>query len=199
MRWALAQIEPPAEEPVSLDEAKLHLRVDGDEDDAWINRAISAAREYCEDAQGRAFVSRKLRLSLERWPCGRSIHLPRPPLQSIEAVTYMPADGTTKTLDPSLYVVDAASEPGAIHLNSDASWPSEKLAPGMPIRIEFRAGYGAAPSVPERVKQAMLLLVGHWYENREAVVVGAVGRSIELAVEALLSQERFWYSGPEVA
>src|SRR5690606_1240366 len=112
---------------------------------------------------------------------------------------YTLADGTVETLDESWYIVDTDSEPGAIHLAPGVSWPSGQLMPGMPIRIEYTAGYGAAEKVPERVKQAMLLLIAHWYENREAVVVGAVGRSVELAVDALLGQDRFWYSGPEAA
>lgn len=197
MRWALQELEAPTEEPVTLADAKLHLRVDGDEENTWIERAIRAAREYCEETQQRAYVSRRFRLSLERWPCGRTIYLPRPPLQAVEAVSYTRADGTVETLDPSLYVVDAASEPGAIHLAPDASWPTEQLAPGMPIRVEFLAGYGTVGDVPERVTQAILLLVGHWYEHRETVLVGAISRSLEFAVEALLWQDRFWYSGPE--
>jgi len=197
MRWALQELEAPTEEPVTLADAKLHLRVDGDEENTWIERAIRAAREFCEETQQRAYVSRRFRMSLERWPCGRIIVLPKPPLQSVEVITYILADGTVETLGPSQYVVDAASEPGTIYLAPGASWPAGQLAPGMPIRVEFTAGYGAAAAVPERVKQAILLLVGHWYENRETVLVGSISRSLEFAVEALLWQDRFWYSGPE--
>lgn len=197
MRWFVVEIQSPTEDPVAVADARLHLRVDGDEDNGWIQRAIRAAREYCEETQQRAYASRRFRLSLERWPCGRTIYLPRPPLQAVEAVSYTRADGTVETLDPTLYVVDAASEPGAIHLALDASWPTEQLAPGMPICVEFLAGCGTVEDVPERVKQAILLLVGHWYENRETVLVGSISRSLEFAVEALLWQDRFWYSGPE--
>ena len=116
MRWALQHIDHPSEEPVTLQEAKAHLRVDGPEQDQWITKAIAAAREFCETFQGRAYITQRLALSLERWPCGRSIYLPRPPLQSVEAVTYTLADGTVQTFDSALYVVDTTAEPGAIHL-----------------------------------------------------------------------------------
>lgn len=197
MRWALQHIDHPSEEPVTLQEAKAHLRVDDTEQDAWITRAMTAAREFCETFQGRSYTTQRLALSLERWPSGRSIYLPRPPLQSVEAVAYTLADGTPRTLDPSLYIVDTASEPGAIHLRPGASWPSDPLDAGLPIRVEFTAGYGAADKVPLRAVQAILLLVGHWYESRETVVIGTISRELEFTVQALLWQERMWYPGPD--
>src|SRR5690606_16988288 len=197
MRWSLREVVAPVVEPVALEDAKIHLRVDGDEEDAWIRRAIVAAREYCEDFQGRAYTSRTLRLGLERWPSGRAIYLPKPPLQAVEAITYTLADGTQHTMDPSLYVVDADAEPGVIHLRPEAWWPSGPLQPGLPIRVAYTAGYGDADSVPMSVRQAILLLVGHWYEHREAVVVGSLSRQLEFAVATLLWPERVWYPGPD--
>ncbi len=197
MRWALQHIDHPSEEPVTLQEAKAHLRVDDPEQDQWITEAIAAAREFCETFQGRAYVTQRLALSLERWPCGRSIYLPRPPLQSVEAVTYTLADGTVQTFDSALYVVDTAAEPGAIHLRPSVSWPAEHLGAGLPVRVEFTAGYGTASAVPLRAVQAILLLVGHWYESRETVVVGMISRELEFTVQALLWQERAWYAGPD--
>jgi len=195
MRWSLREVVAPVVEPVALEDAKIHLRVDGDEEDAWIRRAIVAAREFCETFQGRAYIPRTFRLGLERFPSGRSIYLPRPPLQSVAGITYTLADGTEKTLDPALYLVETTSEPGAIHLRPGASWPGVTLAPGLPVQVEFTAGY-APDAVPKRAVQAILLLVGAWYENREAVAVGSVPRELAFAVEALLWQDRAFYPGP---
>lgn len=196
MRWAVAVTTPPAEEPVTLAEAKKHLRVTDAEQDTWISMAITAAREYAETFQGRAYITQQLRLSLQRWPAGGAIYLPRPPLQSVESVTYILEGGTAQTLDPATYVVEAASEPGAVILKAGLSWPGDTLRPGLPVRVDYTAGYGAAAAVPTRAVQAMLLLIGEWFEHRESVVVGAVTRTLEFAVEALLYQDRFWYSGP---
>lgn len=197
MRWALTELEPPADEPVSVAEAKVHIRFEEDSEDALIGRLIKAAREYAERHQNRTFITRRWRLSLERFPSGRTIYLPRPPLQSVEAITYMLADGTMETLDPTLYVVDTESEPGAVHLLPGVSWPGAPLGPGMPVRVDFKAGYGDPASGPGSVVQAMLLLVAHWFENREAVTVGVTSQPVAFAVEALLNPDRVWYSGPE--
>lgn len=197
MEWAVRELAPPTEEPITLEEAKIHLREDGTEQDGWITRTITAAREFCETFQGRAYIPRTFRLGLERFPAGRSIYLPRPPLQSVAGITYTLADGTEKTLDPALYLVETTSEPGAIHLRPGASWPGATLAPGLPVQVEFTAGYSSSSAVPRRVVQAQLLLIGHWFENREAEAVGIIPRQLSFAVEALLWQERAFYPGPD--
>lgn len=198
MRWSLLEVAGPEKEPVTLDEVKAHLHLDGDAEDGWLKGAIAAARQYAEGFQGRTYTTRMLRLSLERWPRCGAIYLPRPPLQSVESVTYTLEDGIEQTLDPSLYIVDTTSEPGAIHLHPGASWPSEPLRPGLPVTIEYTAGYGEPEAVPAQVRHSLLLLIGHWFANREAVVVGTVTRELEFTTEALLYPERVFYSGPEV-
>lgn len=197
MRWALTVITPPAEEPVTLAEAKLHLKVDTTDEDARIAALVRAAREWCEQFQARAFVTQQLRLHLPRFPSGRLIWLPRPPLVSVQAVRYVLEDGTQQTFPAASYLAATASEPGAVVLAPDASWPSDSLQPGVPVTVDYTAGYGGPTAVPERVRQAMLLLIGHWFENREATTVGAVSRALEFSVEALLWPERVFYSGPE--
>ena len=203
MDWALTVLVPPAEEPVSLAEAKLHLRVDHPDEDARITALIKAAREWCEAFQARAYCTQTLRLHMERWPrpCGRSngrlIWLPRPPLQAVQAIRYTLADGTQRTLPTSSYAVQTASQPGAVVLVPGADWPSEPLAPGLPVTVDYVAGYGGPTAVPERVKQAMLLLIGHWHENPSAVITGTISRALEFSTEALLWQERVFYAGPE--
>ncbi len=199
MQWALTVVQPPAAEPVSLAEAKAHLRVDDDSQDAYIAALITAAREWCEQFQGRAYITQKLRLHLETWPSGRRILLPRPPLVSVESVSYRNDEGQTIVFDPSAYRVDTASEPGAIVLAPDRYWPGEMLDEGMPITIDFTAGYGAdATSVPQRVRQAVLLYVGFLFENR-GDSLGQVGlpKAVRDAIEALLWPDRAWYPGPE--
>ena len=180
----------PAAEPVSVIEAKEHLRVDIGDDDTLIEALITAAREYVEQGSRRALVTQTWRLNLDQFPAGPEIELPRPPLQSVTSVTYRDSDGTTNTLSSSIYEVDTDSTPGRIRLAYGEDWPSDTLAETNPVRITFVAGYGDADDVPRRWKQAILLLVGHWYENREATISGTIPRSIPFAVESLINLDR---------
>ena len=199
MQWALTVVQPPTVEPVTLDEAKAHLRVTDSAQDSYIQALIRAAREWCEQFQGRAYIQQRLRLQLETWPSGRRIVLPRPPLVSVESVSYRNDEGHVIVFDPSAYRVDTASEPGAIVLAPDRGWPGEMLDEGLPIQVDFTAGYGAdAAAVPQRVRQAVLLYVAFLFENR-GDSLGQVGlpKAVRDAIEALLWPDRVWYPGPE--
>ena len=198
MRWAHTVMQPPALEPVSLDEAKAHLRVTSADEDAYIASLITAAREWCEGFQQRAYVTQTRKLVLDRFPGGCAIYLPRPPLQSVTSIVYTDSEGAQYTVDADSYIVDTDAEPGRIVLAYGASWPSVTLRPAAGVEITYVAGYGDASDVPQKVKQAMLLLVGHWYEQREAVLVGSISKEIEFAVHSLLWQDRVFYGSPEV-
>lgn len=179
----------PVTEPVSLIEAKTHCRVDIDEDDThFTNVLIPAARRYVESVSRRSFITQTWRLSLDDWPHGDEIQLPRPPLVSVSSVVYKDQDGNSTTWASSNYIVDTDSEPGRVKLTYNNTWPSETLYPALPVQITYVAGYGDADDVPEEYKQAILLLIGHWYENREAI--GTVGQPIALAVESLIWVDR---------
>ena len=190
----LVRTVEPAAEPVSTAEAKDHVRVDISDDDALIGALIATAREYVEEASRRALVTQTWRFSLEAWPETDTIELPRAPLQSVTTFSYTDEDGNSTTLvEGTDYEVDAESEPGKVVLAANQSWPWVDLHPKTPIQITYVAGYGDASDVPQRWKQAVLLLVGHWYENRElAVVSGAVPKEIPFAVESLINLDRVW-------
>lgn len=185
-------VTAPAEEPVTLDEAKDHLRVDGTDEDALIMGYIKAARRQCELISRRAFVTQTWELALEGWPnCGYLV-LGNPPLQSVVSVTYIDSAGVTHTMTSGDYVVDTLSEPGRLLLGYGKVWPTVTLQPGPAIRVRYVAGYGMPVAVPETYKQAIKLLIGHYYENREAIVIqaGAVATQVPMAVDALLMTER---------
>jgi uncharacterized phiE125 gp8 family phage protein len=179
-------VTPPAEEPVSLAEAKAHLRVDHDAEDTLISMLIGAAREYVEQGAARALMPQTWRLSLESLPGGRCpIELPLPPLRSVESITYQDDDGAEQTLDDALYLVDTDDEPGKVLPVYDGEWPDGRCDVNA-VKVTYIAGYEDADHVPKRAKQAILLLVGHWFENREAV--GTAGRELEMAVTNLMGQ-----------
>ena len=188
----LVMLTGPAEEPVSVEEAKLHLRVSTAADDALISSLITAAREYVESHLRRALVTQVWDLYLDGFPAGEEIELAMPPLRAVESVTFFRDDGTSGVMSSLEYMVDAVGEPGAVVLAKGAGWPTVELRPRNGVRVRFEAGYGGAGDVPEGIRQAIKLLVGGLYENREEVIV-AQGVSIGVlpfGVKALLSQFR---------
>jgi uncharacterized phiE125 gp8 family phage protein len=180
---------PPAVEPVTAAEAKLHCRIDTDADDTLIASLIKAAREYCEGFQRRAYITQIWELWLDAFPVVDFIEIPRPPLQTIASIKYYDTGGLEAPFED--FFADINQEPGRAVLNYGKSWPSITLKPASGVKITFTAGYGsAAAAVPQKVKQAILLLVGAWYEQREDFVLASQPLLIPKGVEALLWQER---------
>jgi len=177
----------PSTEPITLAEAKLHLRVTSTVDDDLINSLIQTAREYCELIAGRAYITQSITLKMDYFV--ESLELPRPPLISVTSVKYVDTAGDTQTLSSTYYTVDTVSEPGRLLLAYNKSWPTIRSVQ-QAVEVIFAAGYGDASSVPERVKSAMKLLIGHWYENREQVVVGTINKELDMAVKSLLAVDR---------
>ena len=170
MRYrSLKRLTAPGVEPVTLAEAKSHCRVDIDTDDSLITGFITAARELCEDYLDRALVTQQYVMRLDQFP--PEIEVPRPPMSgsgttTAVVVTYTLNDtGATATLSTSEYRVDRDSTPGAIRNLYGGTWPSNRDDQNS-ISVTWWAGYGAAASVPQRVKNAILMTVLELYEKR---------------------------------
>lgn len=191
-QWRL--VTAPTVEPVTLEEAKLHLRVDALDEDSLIVGLIVAARTRLEEHCERAFVTQTWRLSLSEFPALRAIGLPRPALQAITSITYSDADNVSTTFAAANYVVVTDAEPGLVVLASGAQWPSGvELLPGLPVRITYTCGYGATTaSVPQPLRAAILLLVAHLYENRESVTALKLSE-LPQGVEWLVEPYRITY------
>lgn len=183
-------ITPPGTEPVSLIEAKLHCRVDVSADDALITALITAARMHVENDTSIALLSQVWEVMLEGWP--RVLRLPHVPVSEVSSVTYRTADGVTATLASTAYTVRTGLTPVCVVFDQSAL-PTVTLANIAPITVRYTAGYSSAADVPMPLRQAMLLLIGHWYRNREAVDVSSM-TALPFAVNALLSQYRVnWF------
>lgn len=181
---ALRRTTAPAVEPITLDEAKAHLRVDHVADDALISELIGAARQYVEDWTGRALVEQTWQLELDAWPIGQVIYLPRPRAIGITSVKYIDGDGVQQTLGSGNYVLDEQSEPARLFPPYGVDWPSVRDQRGA-IEIIWTAGYGAnAAAVPDGIKAAVKLVLDHLYA-RDPV------RGFPSAVPALLSP--YWH------
>ncbi len=188
---ALTVFTQPQGEPVTLDEAKCHLRVTVTEDDMLIEGLILAAREQIELECSRALIKQTLELALDAFPC-EAIILPRPPLVSVTSIVYTDVNGNAQTLATSEYTVDTRREPAEIVPAWGKSWPSTREVPNAVV-IRYVAGYGDDPGlVPEALKLAAKMLIGHWYENRESVVIGQglTPATVPMAVDRLLMPHR---------
>lgn len=177
-----------------MSRAKRHIRVDDDfaDDDEYISILITVAREYCEDYTRRYIGPCQFEYVLDGFPPDKNyISLPAFPLLSVESVKATDAGYNTFTMEQSQYIVDKDRQPGAIYLPYFGIWPVIVPKPGDAVRIAFTAGYAPA-NVPKRFFQAMLLLIGHWYNNREEVTdARKIGR-IPVGVDSLLAPLKVW-------
>jgi uncharacterized phiE125 gp8 family phage protein len=191
----LKAITPPPFEPMTLDEVKLYLRVDHDDEDAVIERCIKAARQYADGPDGflgRALIDQEWELTLDKFPI-REIKIPLPPLIEVVNVFYDDSGGVQTILDPSGYSVDAVSEPGWIV--PVGTWPTTFDGINS-VRIRFRAGYVDASmsppvgEVPADIKQALLLYAGTMFDHRETHVIGQSVTAAPWSAEQLLRRRR---------
>ncbi|HNL98397.1 MAG TPA: head-tail connector protein [Accumulibacter sp.] len=179
----LASISPPATEPITLAEAKAHLRVDLTDDDALITALIVAARQYAESETGRSLITQSWRLVLDGFPGGsgpgtagpipsllpgNAILLDQAPVQSITSIQYLDTGGAWQTLPETEWVAELQSAPARITPAFGKTWPAALPQIGS-VKVEFVAGYGEDAAVPQGIKIWMLLRLGALYENREEV------------------------------
>ena len=183
----------PAVTPVSLAEAKAHCRVDHGDDDALITALIASATGYLDGWSGilgRALVNQTWAQKFPTFPAGAVIGLVLTPVSSIASITYYDADNNPQTLDTSVYTLLEDELGPFVTLQVDEIWPST-YAREDAVTVTYVAGYGAAGSdVPAPIRQAMLLMIGHWHENREAVVTGQAPAELPMAVKYLLAPYR---------
>ena len=158
-------------------------------EDTAIMGQIKAARDYCEKITWRALATQTITAYPTRFPSSNELELPRPPLQSVTSIKYKNSDGTEATLTETTdYLVDDERMFGRIVLAYGKSWPTFTPYPMNPIKIEYVAGYSETNLIPETTKQAMLILIGHWYFNREPT--GTASGYIASSVNSLLSMDK---------
>ena len=165
MPLTLTQTVAPTIEPLLLSEVKNYLRLDGTENDAVVEALALAAREEVEIFTGLTLLATTFAWRL--WGFGACpLQVPRPPLQSVTSITYFDSSNVSQTLSSSVYTVDTQSRPGRILLTDGQSWPSV-FSRYDAVTITYVAGHSLA-ALPERAKIAMKLMIGDYYENREA-------------------------------
>lgn len=198
--YAVKTITAPTDEPIDSTEVKKHIAIDSSETtfDTQINDYIKAATAYIEVATGRQICTATYDLIVDRFPAGRvAINIPKGQLQSITHIKYIDGDGVQTTLSSSKYKVSDSREPGIIQPAFNEVWPVSRREIDA-VEIRFVCGYGDSDATPEGIKQAALLLVGHYFEHREAVAFNAAPAVVPLALQSILAaykigEEFLWY------
>lgn len=166
---------PPAGPLIALSDAKAQLRVDHTDDDTVIAGLVDAAAGYLDAEHGilgRALLTQTWTLTLPRF--GETIDLPLPPVQSVTEVTYFDTDGVQQTVPVQDYRLVAGPDSAVVELTDGASWPSAASRSDA-VSVAFVTGYGTATEIPAPIRQAAMLLVGTWYEHREAATMKSFG------------------------
>ena len=179
------QVTAPTTEPISLQEAKDYLRVDSNVEDTLITALIKAARSKVENDTWRKMITQTLLLSMDKNEVKKFIGITGSPIQTINYVKYFDINVVQQTLSTGSYQPNLLNEPAIIEITDMPDMADRMNA----LQIEFVCGYGVAASVPEDLKLAMLLLIGHYYEHREAVTVGNM-KDLPMAYDALISPYR---------
>lgn len=177
----------PAGEPVSLAEAKDFLRVEHNDDDAAIAPLIAGARQHVESQTRRALMTQVWRLTRDLWPASGVVPLLPVPLRALVAVRVYGSDGHAQALDPQDFDIDTAGAPAMLACPRGLPAPGRRAGG---IEIDIEAGYGAAADVPEPLRQALRLLVAHWYENRALMAASGEVASVPASVHALIAPYR---------
>lgn len=181
-------ITPPQSEPITLEDARLHLRLGSDEtsEDALITTWITVAREYAEHYTGRALVPQTLEQALDAFPCCfGAILLDMPPVTQVASIEYDDLNGQAQTLDTARWHFSDYGAARTVSLTYGSWWPPTRPQADA-VRIRFTAGY---ETPPQAVRAALLLIVGHLFENRQDVLVSdgrAVAIEVPKAADALL-------------
>ncbi len=193
-----AQKTAASTEALRLGDIKRHLRLStGDTNEDKVFTILrKAARGKAENYTNRKFIKQIWYQYFEKWPDKNYITLAYPPLSTspAPALTYQSSTEGRTTVSTTKYRLDTANVPGRLVLGYGDDWPSETLWTVNPIRVEFTCGYSSNSSgLPGDITDAMLLMVGHMYENREDSIIGSQGLTlIPEGSKSLLYQYRDW-------
>ena len=191
-------IAGPAQEPLTLEEAKRFLRITTDAEDEVVAALVAAARKRIERGTELALITQTVEVKLDGFWGSCAIDLPMPPLQEVVSIQYLDGAGALQTLPADTYKVSTHRRPGRVWLASGKSWPATRPQPEA-VTVTFKAGFGDDPAAllakAPNLVQAVRLLVGHYDQHREAVLAGVAPVLVPEGVEALMAGERI----PEAA
>lgn len=190
-------ITPPAA-LLTLADLRLHLKLDTSggthPDDALVSAALMGAHRFAEHYTQVSLGSQTLELALDAFPssssdaAGSTIQLPRGPVTGITSVKYIDTAGTLQTISASDYALDDYSMPPRLYPAYSKTWPATRPIFNS-VLVRYVAG---ATLLDEAVRNALLLIVAHLYENRTNVVQGAVPTEVPMGAKTFLDTVRVW-------
>lgn len=180
-------ITPPTVEPITLAEARSHLRVTHTDEDALITALITAARADAENELQRSLITQTREIARDAFP--DAIELTFGPVIAVTSVKFDDLAGIEQTLDPATYRLDTFRLTGRLVPDPEYSWPETRQHVNA-VRVRYTAGYGpAATDVPAPIRQWILLRIGTLFEHRESVAAGVTVATVPY-VDRLLDPYR---------
>ena len=176
-------VTPASTYPVSLTETKLHLKVDINTDDTLITNLIIAATQVSEEYTNRFFIDTVINQTCSNFNELKELYKSK--VSAVTHVKYYDIDNAQQTLAASNYVVNNEYEPSQINIDVDGTFPNivDRIDA---VECKYTVGYGAASDVPDAIKQAILLTIGNWYENRMSVITGKTTSEMPMSAKWLL-------------
>ena len=181
------QLTEPATEPLSYSDVKAYLRLNDNSEEAFVTSLITVARQIVEGQIWRPLISQTWAMQFDYSEIGTNIYnINKAPLLSVTDVKYYDEDDTLQTLAASQYEVDIYGSPARFRLINLPKLKDRMNA----LQLNFTCGYTNAAAVPSPIKQAMYLIIGHLYENRQDVVTGTQVHQIPDSSKYLLEPYR---------
>jgi len=190
----LELVDAPATTPITLTEVKAQLRVEHSDDDTLLTRLINVAVAYTDvkGALGQAMITQKWGQWVGPNP-PKEVKLILGPVQSVTAIKYYDTDGVLQTDDYNNYDIFGTETYTTISPKTGFSWPTTQQRSDA-IKIEYEIGFGdATTDVPETVRHALMLLIGHWYDNRENTQMDELSNIPFGYMELLNIHRACWY------
>lgn len=188
----------PTIEPISLDDLRLHLRLNPSQldEEEYLEDLIKGARRRVENLLQRQLLTATWDYYLQDWPAEEWFYLPYGNLQSVTSIAWKDQDGTTTTMTVTTdYLVETNGEGlGRIVLPDDADWPTTELYPSNPIKTRFVCGWTAAAAIPYQIRAAIKMIAADLYLNRSSQELFPTGQGYQVnkTVEALLNEYAIW-------
>ena len=179
-------VTPATSNPITLTEAKTHLKVDTTADDTFITNLIKSATSSAQEYTNRFFIATTIQQVGDKWE--DISNLLKSPVASVTNIKYVDTSGSLQTLNTDVYFVDDVNKPARIGLKPNQSYP-EIIDRLNAVQVNYVVGLAAGPDeVDEGIRQALLLTIGNWYQNRQAVVTGTIATELPMNAKFLLDQ-----------
>lgn len=179
-------VTPATSNPITLTEAKTHLKVDTTADDTFITNLIKSATSSAQEYTNRFFIATTIQQVGDKWE--DISNLLKSPVASVTNIKYVNPSDSLQTLSTDVYFVDDVNKPARIGLKPNQSFP-EIIDRLNAVQVNYVVGLAAGPDeVDEGIRQALLLTIGNWYQNRQAVVTGTIATELPMNAKFLLDQ-----------